>query len=240
MIVIPAVDIMDGRAVRLRQGRPDHILCVSDTPLSAAKLWESQGAGLIHVVDISGALGGQTSSHWIKTIIENVKTQIQLAGGIRDLSTATKWLDSGVYRVVLGTMAVEDPSSVCSLIESYGPDRVAVALDYDGNRLCTHGWRRTTDSDVRDFVESMRELGVQILIATSVRNDGMLCGPDLKTLASVRESGVDRLIASGGVSCLADLVRLREIGVEGVIVGRALYERRFSFDEAREVAAGGG
>ncbi|NWF94541.1 MAG: 1-(5-phosphoribosyl)-5-[(5-phosphoribosylamino)methylideneamino] imidazole-4-carboxamide isomerase [Candidatus Thorarchaeota archaeon] len=238
MIVIPAIDILDGRVVRLEQGCPDRELRINGSLESLARKWEEQGAGLLHLVDIGAALGRTPFNRDNALLAQRIRTRVQMAGGVRTRELAATLLDSGVYRVVMGTVCVEQPAVLEGLVEEYGDERVAVALDCDGTGIRTHGWTHRTERSLSGFVESLCDAGVSVFIVTAVKHDGMLCGPDLRLMETVMASGVSRLIAAGGIGSLQDIERVRDLGAEGVVIGRALYENRFSFSEASAAARG--
>ncbi len=239
MIVIPAIDILDGRVVRLEQGRPERELRVGSSPHEVAVMWERAGAELLHIVDIGAALGRTHFNMSHVRLIRDLSVRVQMAGGIRQPEIASQLLDMGVYRVVLSTLAVSQPQAIVRIVDKYGPDRVAVSLDYDGQGVCTHGWTQTTSRTINECIRTLHDaVGLRVFILTDVKRDGMLCGLDITTLEAMRANSSDRFIAAGGVCSLRDIEHVRALGLEGVIIGRALYEGRFSFADACRVARG--
>lgn len=240
MEIIPAIDLMGRKVVRLARGDPktrkvyDHL----GDPVSIAQRWEREGADLLHVVDLDAALDLGNNRELIREIVDSVKIPVQVAGGIRSLHAAEKFLDSDVKRIVLGSLAFENPSLIKGLIDKFGSTRVVVALDHLGGRVVVKGWKSSTKLSVDDAMSKFLSLGVKLFLVTSVARDGMLSGPDIETLnmlCSFRDANV---IASGGVRNLKDLINLKKIGVSGVIIGKALYEGRIRLRDVLEVIKG--
>jgi len=231
--VIPAVDIMKGKVVRLVRGDPslaesyEHL----GSPIALAKRWEADGARIIHVVDLDAALGRGSNIKAVRAIVEAVKVAIQVGGGIRSLDLARNLLESGASRVVLGSLAFEQPPTVESLLAEFGDDRLVVALDNLDGVVMVHGWKMSSEVTVDEAVQRFSSLGARVFLVTSVARDGTMTGPDLKTLARISGYGVD-VIAAGGIGSLEDLVALKRLGVYGAVVGKALYEGAFSLSEA--------
>ena len=237
--VLPAVDIRDGRAVRLVQGRADAETVYDDDPVAAARRWVEQGSEWLHVVDLDAAFAGDPRNrHLIADICAATGARVQASGGIRSLDDIARSVAYGAARVVIGTMALEDPGFVAKALDAHG-ERIVVGLDADGTTLRARGW--TTDSgDLFTALEQLTALGVQRFVFTDIARDGMLGGPNLERLAAVAEATSARLTASGGVSSLDDLERLAGVHqrVDEVIVGKALYAGRFTVTEALATAGG--
>lgn len=233
MDVIPAVDIMDGKVVRLLKGDPKRSTSYEHLgdPLSLARRWEAEGARTIHVVDLDAALGLGNNLHVVKAIIEAVKTQIQVGGGIRDVETARLLLNRGVTRIILGSLAFKKPSAVKTLLDEFGGNHVVVALDNLEGIVVIRGWKASSGTSVISAVKRYSETGVKLFLVTSVARDGTLSGPDLGSLSQLCRLGVS-VIAAGGIGSLEDLVVLKRLGVAGMVVGKALYEGVFSLGEA--------
>jgi phosphoribosyl isomerase A len=231
--LLPAVDIRNGRAVRLTQGKADAETIYDDDPVAAAQRWVDQGSRWLHVVDLDAAFEGDPRNrHLIADICAATGARVQASGGIRTLDDIGRSVAYGATRVVIGTMALEDPTFVAKAIAEHG-DRIVVGLDADGTTLRARGW--TTESgDLFAALERLTEVGVQRFVFTDIARDGMLGGPNLERLASVADATSARLTASGGVSCIDDLLRLADVHprVDEVIVGKALYAGRFTVADA--------
>jgi len=236
--VFPAIDIMDGRVVRLFKGRPETAKAYTGfgDPLKVAKKWEDEGADGLHVVDIDAALCRGDNSTTIFEIAQNVKIPVHLGGGIRSNETAEKFLNMGVNKIIVGTLAFKKPKILASLVERFG-DRVIIALDYEENgRVMIEGWRKTVDLNVEEAINRFISLGIKTFLLTSVSRDGTLKGVNTDTVKrACARKGVN-VIAAGGVASLKDLELLKKVGVYGVVIGKALYERTFSLKEALKIA----
>ena len=236
MLVIPAVDIMGGEAVRLTKGEFDSKQIFHEDPAQAAMHWQEQGAQRIHVVDLDGAREGRMRNfESVKKIVENTAVEIQVGGGIRTLEDAERVLKLKV-KVVLGTSAVKNPALVRELSRRYGSENVIAGLDTKGGEVVVEGWAKGTGQDVFTLACEMEKLGAGAIIFTCVERDGTLSGPDVEMVKRMVNSVEIPVIASGGVSSLDDLRRLKETGAFAVIVGKALYLEKFSFQEAVEAA----
>jgi phosphoribosylformimino-5-aminoimidazole carboxamide ribotide isomerase len=224
MEVIPAIDLRGGRCVRLFQGDYDRETVFSDDPVATAKRWAEQGAPRLHVVDLDGARDGQqANAAAVRAIIDAVDLPVQVAGGVRDLTIVNTWIDAGADRVVLGTAAVRDPQFAADACAQYG-DRIVVSIDARNGYFAAAGWREQTDQRVEDLFTRFVELGVQRFVYTDIGVDGTLTAPNYEAIGALLRITPAKLIAAGGVAQVEHIVRLAELGVEGVIVGRALYE----------------
>ena len=236
MIVIPAIDLRDGRCVRLTQGRKSDVTVYNEQPLAVAKEFAAAGAEIIHIVDLDGAFSGSGSPNRdvVKQIVANVDVPIEFGGGIRSLEDVQELCDAGVARVVLGTVAAESPQLLKDLVTRFST-RICVGIDARDGRVMTRGWEATTPVMAVDLARSVAECGVKRIIYTDIARDGMLVGPNIEqTVAVVRAANVS-VTASGGVSSLDDLKRLRDTGeplLDSVIVGKALYEGKFKLEDA--------
>lgn len=241
MMVIPAIDLKDGRCVRLYQGRPDLATVYSDDPVQTALEWQAQGAELLHVVDLDGAFEGRLRNlRTVERIARAVTIPVQLGGGIRNLAAVQEILAAGVARVILGTVAVEDPALVHEACRRFGPERILVGIDAREGRVAVRGWVEATSQDAYDLALYMKRLGVREIVFTDIARDGTLQGPAFDSLARMCTTGL-KVIASGGVSSLDDVRRLRtlrETGLSGVIIGKALYTGDIVLREAIAVARG--
>ena len=233
MEVIPAIDLRNGRCVRLFQGDFNQETVFSDDPLAMALSWQEQGGHRLHLVDLDGAVQGKpVHLEVISAIVRGLDIPVQVGGGIRDLAAADAWLDAGVDRVVIGTAAVNDPDMVREVCRKHGGSRVVVSVDAKDGLVAVKGWKETTNVTVLDLAHQMAGLGVLRLLYTDIARDGALTGPDLITNARLaKETGL-AVLASGGVGSVEHIIELAPTGVEGVIVGRALYTGAVSLPEA--------
>ena len=235
---MPAIDIREGRCVRLLQGRDDARTGYGD-PVYAARAWIDKGAEWLHVVDLDGAFGrGHDARYALFERIASLGVPVQMGGGVRTLEDIERRFQLGSSRVVLGTVALIDPDmarEACLLF----PDRIAIGIDARCGKTVIRGWTEETNTDALDLARSMRELGARWIVYTDVARDGMLEGPNIhETERMARESGAN-VIGSGGVSSIEDVIDLREAGCAGAIIGKALYERRMMLEDAMAAASGG-
>lgn len=232
MTIIPAIDIKGGRCVRLFQGRFDRETVYCDDPVEVAKRWEEAGAEWIHIVDLDGAREGRpVNEGLVKRILEAVRSKVQLGGGIRTLEAIRRWLELGVGRVVLGTRAVEDPEFLKKAVELFG-QKVVLAIDAKEGVVMSKGWTAQGGLTALDLALKGKQLGVQWVLYTDISRDGTTKGPDLEGAKGIAALGL-KVILSGGVGSMEDLERAKEVkGIEGVIVGRALYEGMIDLAEA--------
>ncbi|MEF2279377.1 1-(5-phosphoribosyl)-5-[(5-phosphoribosylamino)methylideneamino]imidazole-4-carboxamide isomerase [Deinococcus sp. YIM 134068] len=229
-LVIPCVDIQSGRAVRLLGGDPDRETVYFDSPLDAARHWAGLGAGLVHLVDLDAATGRGENRGVIRRIVAELEgVEIEVGGGIRDRESAEELLRAGVSRVVIGTAAVRDPELVRVLIEAHGPERVVVSLDARGLEVATHGWARGSGLTVADLTPILADAGLETLIFTDVTRDGSLQGLDRELMRAVRQLWTNTLIVGGGVATQDDVRLLAGEGIQGAIVGRAIYEGTLAY-----------
>lgn len=222
--IIPCVDIQSGRAVRLYEGDPDRETVYFDSPLEAARHWAGLGAALVHLVDLDAATGRGENREIIGQIARELGVPTEVGGGIRSRESAEALLAQGVARVVIGTAAVQQPELVAELVAAHGPERVVVSLDARGLEVATHGWAQGSGVGVADLVPGLRAAGLHTLIFTDVTRDGTLKGLDRDLMRQVRALWPAELIVGGGVADLNDVQLLTEEGIEGAIVGRAIYE----------------
>jgi phosphoribosylformimino-5-aminoimidazole carboxamide ribotide isomerase len=236
MIIYPAIDIMGGRCVRLVQGRFSDETVYSDHPVEMALKFEQMGAQYIHVVDLDGArLGRPQNTAIISEMAVNLGIPVQLGGGIRSIETIEIILCKGIERVILGTSAVNDPELVKTAVRSFG-NNLAVAIDAKDEMVAIEGWAKTSEFTAVGFARKMEELGARVIIYTDISRDGTLTGPNLRAMEEmVKAVGID-VIASGGVTSKQDIKDLKNIGVAGAIVGKALYTGDIDLREAIEAA----
>ncbi len=234
MIIYPAIDIIGGKCVRLQQGSYSDVTVFGDSPVDMAKKWESLGAEYLHVVDLDGARSGKSeNAEIIAQIAKTLKIPVQIGGGIRTLETIEAYLSGGLSRVILGTSAVNNREMLISALKEY-KDKIAVGIDAKDGKVAIHGWEKTSDFTAVDFAKEVEALGTKTIIYTDISRDGMLKGPNLQAMKEMADSVSLNVIASGGVSKLADIVDLKQTGVSGVIVGKALYTGNVNLKEAIE------
>ncbi|CAN5824145.1 1-(5-phosphoribosyl)-5-[(5-phosphoribosylamino)methylideneamino]imidazole-4-carboxamide isomerase [soil metagenome] len=226
MIIYPAIDIRGGKAVRLVEGDFDRETTFDSDPLDAALRWQDAGAEWIHIVDLDGArTGAGANREAIERIRGSVQCRVQLGGGIRSAARIQEFLDLGIDRVVLGSIAVTDPNVVRDAVEVHG-NRIAVGLDARDGKLATSGWETQTDADAFEAAAAMGRAGVKQIIFTDIRRDGTLTGPNLRALRQMVASTNASVIASGGIGSAEHVTALAPTSVSGVIIGRALYDGR--------------
>ncbi len=237
MILLPAIDILEGKAVRLRRGEFDARTVYDEDPLDAARRWVRSGARALHIVDLDGArFGAPANLEHVRRIAET-GVPVQVGGGLRSDDALAAAIDAGAARVVLGTAAYSDVDLLDAALARYG-DRVVVSVDARGGRLAASGWTEQTEIPATSVVERLCARGVRRFVYSSIERDGMLEGPDLQAVCQIAEVVRGSFIYSGGISSLEDLqalAALRQVNLAGVIVGKALYEQRFDVDEAQAV-----
>ncbi len=242
MIVIPAIDIKGGRCVRLKQGRREDETVFSDDPVRMAREWVEKGARFLHVVDLDGAFEKRPVHHvLIQRMVQHVPVPVQVGGGIRDAQGVRLYLDMGVERVILGTRALSDPAFVEEVAARY-PGRIAVGIDAKAGRVAVEGWTQTTRMQAVDLAKRFDSMGIGAIIFTDIHRDGMQTGPNIAETRRLAAAVSTPVIASGGVSCLDDirnLLSLEEVGVQGVITGKALYSKSLDLSEAIRIAGRG-
>ena len=234
----PAIDIKDGKFIRLKQGRLDEVTVYGDNPVEIAKKFSEAGAKWIHVVDIDGAFKGKSiNQKVILDIKKNSKTKIQVGGGIRTQESASFYLNNGIDRVVLGTIALENPEIIEQLCKDY-PGRIAVGIDAKKGMIATEGWSKTSTIEVGRLSKLYENIGVSCIIFTDIEKDGLMEGVSLNQLKNLLKNTKLNVIASGGVSSLDDLKKLKSLekkNLIGVISGKAIYENKFCINEAIEI-----
>ena len=225
MILYPAIDLKDGQAVRLYKGEMERATVFNDNPAAQARAFVDAGCEYLHLVDLNGAFAGTPiNGAAVEAILADVDVPTQLGGGIRDMATIEMWLARGISRVILGTVAVENPDLVREAARHF-PNQIAVGLDAREGRVATRGWAEETDVMVTDLAKSFEDAGVAAIIYTDINRDGAMAGPNIEATEALARATTLPVIASGGVSSLADLIALRDTGViAGAISGRALYD----------------
>jgi len=231
MEVIPAIDISDGKCVRLFKGEKGTETIYFDDPLEALDFWIEKGAKRLHFVDLDGAWGASTNKELLIKMISKASghVKIQIGGGIRTIDAAVKLIESGVDRVIIGTLAVKSPEIIKKLAEKIGKEHLIVALDYKDEKIATHGWTEQSDKDPFIFAKKIEESGAGFILFSSVEADGAFIGPDLKNIKRMVNSVKIPVYAAGGVRNQEDLIKLKKSGVYGVIVGKAFYEYKLPF-----------
>lgn len=240
MYVLPAIDILKGKVVRLRQGRLDAVTVYNESPVEQARLWVDGGAQWIHVVDLDGAvLGRAVNLEHVAAICGAVTVPVQCGGGVRDIETLRRLFDVGVTRVVLGTALITQPELVAEAVESFG-DGIVAGVDARDGKIAIEGWVTGTDAAMLDLITELRLAGVERIAYTDIGLDGTQRGVNVEAYGALAGSVDIAVIASGGVSSLEDVVALARLGgnLEGVIIGTALYERKFTLPEAVQAASG--
>lgn len=237
MLIFPAIDLKDGRVVRLCKGSFDTVHQVADSPLETARAFSAAGARHLHMVDLDGAKDGKRKNAAIVQSVAEVGLNIELGGGIRSMADLEAVFDLGIWRAVIGSAAVSDPKFVRQAVEKYGPERVAVGVDARDGLVRTAGWVENAGVDYLAFARRMEALGVQYLIFTDIDTDGMLSGPAFGRLKALQNAVSCSITASGGVSSNEDLRRLRDMGLYAAIVGKAWYAG--AVDLAQAIREGG-
>ena len=240
MLVIPAIDLKDGKCVRLRQGRMDDETIFSDNPVEVAEKWVKQGARRLHLVDLNGAFEGEpVNGEIVKAIAEKFpELEVQIGGGIRDLKTIQAYLDAGVNFVIIGTKAVEEPAFVKEACEAF-PGHIIVGIDAKDGLVATDGWAKVSSVTAKDLAKQFEGDGVSAIVYTDISRDGMMQGVNVDATASLAESINIPVIASGGVTNIEDIKLLCESatsGISGAITGRAIYEGTIDFAEAQNLS----
>ena len=235
MKIIPAIDLKNGRCVRLLQGKEDQETVYGEDPVETALSFEEQGAQQIHLVDLDGAFGGESKNlEQVERIAQAVKVPLQLGGGIRSLDDISRVFDLGVSLVIIGTIAVKNPKILKEAIERFG-NQLILGLDAKDEKVAVSGWVEVTEFSDEEFANKWKLFGIERVIYTDIARDGMLTGPNLNSLRRMATSTGLKVTASGGVSSLGDLKKLAELerdGVDEVIVGKAIYERKLDLREA--------
>ena len=235
MEIIPAIDLLNGKCVRLNQGNYNEVTKFNSDPVAQAQIWEDQGAKRLHLVDLDGAKTGEPINDLtIKEIKKSITIPIQLGGGIRSIDRAKELFNIGIDRIILGTIAIEKPELVRVLSEEY-PKRIAVGIDAKEGMVATRGWLKQSEISSLDLAKQLNDLELAAIISTDIATDGTLKGPNVQALREMAETSINPVIASGGIGSITDLISLADLenkGIKGIIVGRALYDGSIDLKEA--------
>jgi len=236
MLIFPAIDLYEGKAVRLFKGDYAQMTVYSENPLEVAKEFEKAGATCIHMVDLEGARDGNTPNlETVKTIAAKTNLFTEVGGGIRNMQTVSRYLEAGIDRVILGTAAVKDEEFLCEAVKKYG-EKIAVGIDIKDGKVAIHGWQQTSGLDAMEFAGKMQSLGVKTVICTDISKDGAMQGTNHELYREMSKAFSLDIIASGGVSSIEDVKRLAALKIYGAIIGKAYYTGAISLSEAIEVA----
>lgn len=235
MKIIPAIDLMDGKVVRLYKGDPNQKTVYSTNPIQIAKQWESDGADILHLVDLDATLGLGSNLGIIKKILETVSIPVQVAGGLRSKSLVTEVANLS-ERIVLGTLAFKDKSLLKLLLSELGPKKIAISVDHKDGEIVIHGWQKDTGIKLIPAIKEFLDMGFTEFLLTNVSRDGTLEGPDLEFLEQACSLPNANIIASGGISNIHDIQKVKEKNAFGVILGKALYENKISIGDAKKLS----
>ena len=234
MKIIPAIDLMEGKVVRLYKGNPNKKTIYSEKPLEIAKKWESAGADMIHLVDLDATLGSGSNFDSLKNIAESVKIPVQVAGGLRSEKIIEEALKFAT-RVVIGTLAFKDKTALDGLLATYGNEKLVISVDHNDGLIVVNGWQETTKTSLIEAVNDFKKMGFSEYLSTSIVRDGTLQGPDLVPLKRINEIDGVNLIVSGGISNIGDVIKVKELNPFGIILGKALYENQVTIEEAKGI-----
>ena len=236
MRIYPAIDIIDGACVRLVQGDYSQKTKFADDPCEIAMRWQNEGGEFIHIVDLDGARNGEMSNFdLIVRIADKLNIPIEVGGGVRNMDCVEKYLDNGVNRVIIGTSALSNPDFVKEAVSKYG-ERIVVGIDAKDGMVAVNGWEEVSTTSAIDLAKQMEKIGVKTIIYTDIATDGMLKGPNVQAMKEMTEAVSIDVVASGGVSSVDDIARLKDTGVEGAIVGKALYTDALCLKDAINTA----
>ena len=235
MKIIPAIDLMDGKVVRLVKGKPENKKVYSDNPMEIAKKWENDGADMIHLVDLDATLEKGSNIELIKKIVTNSSIPIQVAGGLRDEEKINETLKFA-SRIVVGTIAFDNKTLLKKILDNFGSERIVISTDHVDGTIVVNGWQKSTGKKLIEEIISFVKMGFAIFLITNVTKDGTMQGPDLKFLQQACDIKNSKIIASGGISKIDDIIDVKKSNAYGVILGKALYENKISIKEAKNIS----
>jgi phosphoribosylformimino-5-aminoimidazole carboxamide ribotide isomerase len=236
MKVIPSIDLMNGNVVRLVRGDPANKVVYSDNPIETARKWEAAGADMLHVVDLDATLRtGINNNEIVFKIIDSVKIPVQVAGGIRSINAINEMLNKNAAKVVLGTIAYKEPDSIRQIAKKK-VEKLVISIDQNNGRVMIDGWREASSYGIIDAINLFMSMGIRDFLLTSIDRDGTLNGPDVTTLSLASSFANSLIIASGGISSLEDIIRVRSAGCCSVILGKAVYEGKISIERVKAIA----
>lgn len=236
MKVIPSIDLMNGNVVRLVRGDPANKVVYSDNPIETARKWEAAGADMLHVVDLDATLRtGINNNEIVFKIIDSVKIPVQVAGGIRSINAINEMLNKNAAKVVLGTIAYKEPDSIRQIAKKK-IEKLVISIDQNNGRVMIDGWREASSYGIVDAINLFMSMGIREFLLTSIDRDGTLNGPDVMTLSLASSFANSLIIASGGISSLEDIIRVRSAGCYSVILGKAVYEGKISIERVKAIA----
>ena len=236
MKVIPSIDLMNGNVVRLVRGDPANKVVYSDNPIETARKWEAAGADMLHVVDLDATLRtGINNNEIVFKIIDSVKIPVQVAGGIRSINAINEMLNKNAAKVVLGTIAYKEPDSIRQIAKKK-VEKLVISIDQNNGRVMIDGWREASSYGIIDAINLFMSMGIRDFLLTSIDRDGTLNGPDVTTLSLASSFANSLIIASGGISSLEDIIRVRSAGCRSVILGKAVYEGKISIGRVKAIA----
>jgi phosphoribosylformimino-5-aminoimidazole carboxamide ribotide isomerase len=236
MKVIPSIDLMNGNVVRLVRGDPANKVVYSDNPIETARKWEAAGADMLHVVDLDATLRtGINNNEIVFRIIDSVKIPVQVAGGIRSINAINEMLNKNAAKVVLGTIAYKEPDSIRQIAKKK-VEKLVISIDQNNGRVMIDGWREASSYGIVDAINLFMAMGIREFLLTSIDRDGTLNGPDVMTLSLASSFANSLIIASGGISSLEDIIRVRSAGCYSVILGKAVYEGKISIERVKAIA----
>lgn len=236
MKVIPSIDLMNGNVVRLVRGDPANKVVYSDNPIETARKWEAAGADMLHVVDLDATLRtGINNNEIVFKIIDSVKIPVQVAGGIRSINAINEMLNKNAAKVVLGTIAYKEPDSIRQIAKKK-VEKLVISIDQNNGRVMIDGWREASSYGIVDAINLFMSMGIRDFLLTSIDRDGTLNGPDVTTLSLASSFANSLIIASGGISSLEDIIRVRSAGCYSVILGKAVYEGKISIERVKAIA----
>ena len=236
MKVIPSIDLMNGNVVRLVRGDPANKVVYSDNPIETARKWEAAGADMLHVVDLNATLRtGINNNEIVFKIIDSIKIPVQVAGGIRSINAINEMLNKNAAKVVLGTIAYKEPDSIRQIAKKK-VEKLVISIDQNNGRVMIDGWREASSYGIVDAINLFMSMGIRDFLLTSIDRDGTLNGPDVTTLSLASSFANSLIIASGGISSLEDIIRVRSAGCHSVILGKAVYEGKISIERVKAIA----